>query len=415
MKRYVFIFSAILIIVIIGMFFYRFPSNFLTSIEKSIPNPSLSPESSADVIFPVQTSSAFKGNLIKSVQANGILRAKREVEIVARVGGEITRVAISNGEYVHVGENLLKIDDREYGLAYERASNMLLGAQIDYKTFSASSAILEIDSSLIKKTIAVSKSKLSKLEEDFRNKKLAIEDYMRLKRDYETELAYATVHRGDVMASKSGLSQARESYERAKLDFEATTITAPFEGFVANCDLAEGMRIQAGRNLFTLIDISSLLVDVEVLETEVGKVRIGTKAEVTVNAFQNEKFVGSVVSVNPIVDIKSKTIKVTIELKNGKPNKWKGLKLRPGMFAAVKLETEILLNRLLVPKEALLTRDQRNLVFIVESNLAKWCYVKIGEENEQYIEIKDGIKAGDAIIVKGHYTLAHHAKVKIEN
>jgi hypothetical protein len=82
------------------------------------------------------------------------------------------------------------------------------------------------------------------------------------------------------------------------------------------------------------------------------------------------------------------------------------------MFSTVKLETDILTNRLLVPKEALLVRDQRTLVFVAKSGLAKWQYVDGGEENEQYLEIKSGIAVGDTVIVAGHYTLAHDARIR---
>jgi multidrug efflux pump subunit AcrA (membrane-fusion protein) len=81
------------------------------------------------------------------------------------------------------------------------------------------------------------------------------------------------------------------------------------------------------------------------------------------------------------------------------------------MFATVLLESEILPSCLLVPKDALLVRDQRTLVFIAQRGLAKWQYVEVGEENERFIEIRSGILVGDTVIVGGHYTLSHDAKV----
>jgi multidrug efflux pump subunit AcrA (membrane-fusion protein) len=85
------------------------------------------------------------------------------------------------------------------------------------------------------------------------------------------------------------------------------------------------------------------------------------------------------------------------------------------MYATVEIATRVLKDRLLVPREALLVRDQRNLVFRAENGLAKWCYVDVGEQNEQSIEIRSGIAAGDTIIVDGHYTLAHDARIRVTN
>lgn len=83
------------------------------------------------------------------------------------------------------------------------------------------------------------------------------------------------------------------------------------------------------------------------------------------------------------------------------------------MFCAVHIETDILKNRLLVPKNALLVRDQRTLVFLAQNGLAKWQYVEVGDENWEYLEARSGISVGDTVIAGGHFTLAHDTKITI--
>jgi multidrug efflux pump subunit AcrA (membrane-fusion protein) len=83
------------------------------------------------------------------------------------------------------------------------------------------------------------------------------------------------------------------------------------------------------------------------------------------------------------------------------------------MFATVNIETASLKDRILIPKDALLVRDRRNLVFAVEDTLAKWKYVDIGEQNDDYIEVLRGISPGEEVIIEGHYTLAHDAKINV--
>ncbi|KAB2847904.1 MAG: hypothetical protein F9K42_09585 [Ignavibacterium sp.] len=85
------------------------------------------------------------------------------------------------------------------------------------------------------------------------------------------------------------------------------------------------------------------------------------------------------------------------------------------MFASVKIETDILKNRVIIPKEALLVRDKRDLVFVVQNNLAKWQYVNIGQQNDEYIEILNGVSPGDSVIVEGHFNLAHDSNIKSVN
>jgi membrane fusion protein (multidrug efflux system) len=83
----------------------------------------------------------------------------------------------------------------------------------------------------------------------------------------------------------------------------------------------------------------------------------------------------------------------------------------------VRIETHIFHDRIVVPKSALLVRDQRTLVFYKEGDLAKWDYIDVGEDNEESIEIVRGqnkeIVPGDTILIGGHYTLAHDAKIRV--
>jgi len=64
-----------------------------------------------------------------------------------------------------------------------------------------------------------------------------------------------------------------------------------------------------------------------------------------------------------------------------------------------------------VPREALLNRNERDLVFVVQNGLAKWRYVDIGVGNSEYVEILNGVQPGDSVIVEGHYSLGHDVKV----
>ncbi len=88
--------------------------------------------------------------------------------------------------------------------------------------------------------------------------------------------------------------------------------------------------------------------------------------------------------------------------------------IKPGMHAEVEVAAEIFKDRLLAPQEAVLVRGGRKLVFVVEDGLAKWRYVTTGLENERYVEILDGAKEGEQVIVDGHLTLAHDARVLIQ-
>lgn len=416
-KRFIFIATFVLLVAVI-VWYALVPSSKPGETSKhsdSTSAPMTDNSNAGEVVFPVEVAIAHRGDLVKRLSTTGVIRANREVEIVARTAGEIVFVGSQNGDYVKQGDVLVKLNDREYQLAFDKASANLLSAQIEYRSLSTSPFVETADSVALKRKKTEVGEKLQDAERRFKEGAISQEQFARMRRDYETELAVYDAQRSDVVATKSGLSQAREAYERAKLDLEATEIRAPFSGYIADCDLSVGRRVPSQQVLMKLVDVSRLLVDVEVLESEIGRLRVGRKAEVTVNAYPSERFQGAIIRMNPIVDPKSKTVKVTVELNRTATHQLttnQSITLRPGMFATVKLESEILRNRLLVPKDALLVRDQRTLIFITVGGLAKWQYVEVGDKNDDEIEVRTGVSVGDTVIVGGHYTLAHDARIR---
>jgi HlyD family secretion protein len=366
--------------------------------------------SDGEVIFPVSVSIAQRGALTKSISTNGTLRAKREVELIARVAGEVRRVNAFNGKFVRAGEILLRLDDREYRLAYEKASAALVAAQIEYRTLSTSEVLAGPDSVRMEHELARVRQRRAEAESAFQAKRIDEATLHRTRREYEAARAYLSVDRGDIIANKSGLAAAQEAYTRAMLDLEATELRAPFAGYVGNLDLALGKRIQSGAAVCSIVDLSTLLVDVEVSEGEAPRIRPAQRIELTVAALPGKVFIGRVIFRNPMIDVKTRTLRVTNELTKLPTSH----SLMPGMYATVSIQTETFANRLLVPKAALLVRDQRPLVFVAQQGLAKWHYVDVEDENDQFIAIRLGIEPGDTVIVDGHYTLAHDARIKLQ-
>jgi HlyD family secretion protein len=88
-------------------------------------------------------------------------------------------------------------------------------------------------------------------------------------------------------------------------------------------------------------------------------------------------------------------------------------RLVAGLYATVRLETARLADRLVVPADAVLVRQGRDLVFVVEAGRAQWTYVEVGARSGDVVEITDGISPGDTIAVDGHFALAHDAPVEV--
>jgi RND family efflux transporter MFP subunit len=233
--------------------------------------------------------------------------------------------------------------------------------------------------------------------------------------NYQSAQIIPGIRHEEMVASQTGFSSSLINFERAKLNLSYCEMKAPFAGTVGDVIVQAGQFVASGQECLKLMDMSRIRVYVGVLESEIQHVKVGRAASIQLPAFPGETFNGKIITINPLVDPENKTCRVTVEIDNP-DNKIKG-----GMFAYVKLDAQIFQERLLVPRTAILTRDQRNLIFIVRENdahekLAKWDYVETGLENEEFVEIlnsKMALQPGEWVITSGHYTLAHDAEVRV--
>jgi RND family efflux transporter MFP subunit len=220
---------------------------------------------------------------------------------------------------------------------------------------------------------------------------------------------------------RSGLTAAEASLEEAQYQLAKTEILAPFAGFVADLEIVQGSRLRVGDPVATVVDLSRIDVDADVLETELPFIEVGRQARVTFPALPGETFMGRVVTMNPLVEVDTNTARVTVRLANPEA------RVVPGMHGNVQIAGRLLADRTFVPKDAIVERDRREVVFVFEpsevdpaAGSAKWRYVTTGIESGRFIEIvesgdTDMVEPGEVVLVDGHATLIHDAFVRVEN
>ncbi|MDH4037704.1 MAG: efflux RND transporter periplasmic adaptor subunit [Candidatus Krumholzibacteria bacterium] len=353
----------------------------------------------------VNASGAVRGDLVRPVVAEGYIRARHSAEIHAEVAGKLIRVLVEEGQAVRRGQLIVKLDDREYEMAAEESRARYLQA-LSLLTIEDS----EIDSALVESAQAT-RDEFADLERLERTGKITRDE--RLAREIAMDIRALKdgKFRGEIAAARSGVSVARADLERARLNLERTEIRAPFDGIVSGLTLTAGEQIMLNQTICTLVDNVNIEAEVGVLEADVGKIAPGGFALLAVPAL-GDTFKVTVDVVSPQFDRATRTCQVLLRVKN------EDGRLRPGMFARSLIAGERFDDRLLVPREAILFRDDRPLLFKVEGDRAKWLYVDVGENNDHLIEIRSVLQGGtldpgDRVVVSDHLTLAHDAKIKV--
>jgi HlyD family secretion protein len=324
---------------------------------------------SADLAVAVEGAEVVLDTLVLNVGAAGEAASWQQTAVRSQVGGQVRAVRVSENQAMAQGAVLIEIDPTEYQLSLEEAQARLRQAEVSYRE--------------------------TTLDDD------RIEDpRVRAERD-------------SAARARSGLEAARVAVSRAEINLLRTRIVAPFPGRIANLKVVPGQYVNVGDELLTVQAMDPIRVDANVLEGDIGDLATGRTARVTFAAFPGEVFAGRIQTINPVVDHEFRTARVSISVRN--PNG----RILPGMFARASLDAQRLPDRIMVPVDAILERDnRRTLVFVFEDGRAKWRYVTPGRSNGTWVEIVENpdtemLAPGEIVLVGGHYTLQHDIPVKL--
>lgn len=297
------------------------------------------------------------------IQASGKIQSVTDVQILCRAAGILKHISVSNGTFVQKGTTLAEMENEKQKMQLDKAGIQLAEKQLAYEDQMLSYAGM-VDS------VRFGKAK--------NNNRIT-----------------------------SGLATAEINYREAKLEFENTFIKATATGRVSNLEAKSGSALSTGQVFCYVHDPDHMIVVCTVLEADALRLTAGTRARITTLSEAVGVVEGSVKEINPRVDEKTNLVKVILTLSKNK-------NLLPGMSVNVILIVPYEKN-IIVPKEAVVIRSGKQVVFTAEGGLAKWNYVTVGRENGKEIEITEGLKENQSVIITNNLQLAHDAPVKENN
>ena len=192
----------------------------------------------------------------------------------------------------------------------------------------------------------------------------------------------------------------RFGVEQVNVSNPSTVIRAPFAGVVIKAQTAPGDVFDADRELFSIADLSHVWVQAEVYEQDLGRVKVGQPAVITVDTYPGEKFQGQVTYLGDILDPQTRTARVRCEVANP------GIRLKLDMFASIELPTHFNRRALVVPASAIQHLNGNSVVFIRKTPTGfEVRPVKTGKTLEEETEIQSGLQEGEQAVSVGSFHL----------
>jgi RND family efflux transporter MFP subunit len=313
----------------------------------------------------------------QEVALPGNAQAFSDTPIYARTSGYVERWYVDIGAHVKQGQLLALIQTPELDQQLEQA-------RADLKTAQANLEIAQITATRwqnLLKTNSVSQQETDQAVSDLNAKRALVDSN------------HANVDRLEQL----------QAFER---------ITAPFDGVITARNTDIGALIQAGDNsvpkeIFHLASIRKLRVYIPVPEVYAAYIRNGELVKVTLDAFPNEEFTGTVVRNSDAIDLNSRTLNVEVDVDNGTG------RLFPGAYAFVHLKVPTGAGAVTIPSNALLFRAEGLRAGVVRNGRVTLAPISIGQDYGSAVEVVSGLKSGDAVIVNPSDSLADGAAVRL--
>ena len=185
------------------------------------------------------------------------------------------------------------------------------------------------------------------------------------------------------------------------------TFRSPVTGVVTEKKAVQGMRFMPGEALYQVSDLSSIWVVADVFEQDLGLVKIGAKARIKINAYPDKSFSGTVTYVYPTLKAETRTVPVRVELANP------GGLLKPGMFAEMELQASARGQVLTMPASAIIDSGTRQMALIaLKEGRFEPREVKVGTRSDNYIEVLEGVKEGEQVVVAANFLIDAESNLK---
>ena len=342
------------------------------------------------------------------LNASGYVVARRRATVSSKVTGKVLDVLIEEGRHVTAGQVVAHLDDTQARATLNLAEAQLAAAQ---------------------KAMAEDQAKLTQAEVTLRRRESLLKEQVVGKAEVDDAQSIVDSTKARIAYSQQQLGVAQRQVELQKTMLDDMVVRAPFAGVVISKDAQPGEMISpvsAGggftrTGIGTIVDMSSLEIEVDVNETYINRVEPGQKVDAVLDAYQDWHIPAHVITTIPSADRQKATVKVRIGFERANGPGALDARILPDMGVKVAFLRDApapgqapQAPAVIVPKNAVRSADGKSIVFVLNEDRVERRAINVGLTTGDQVEVLSGVRAGERVVVEGPVTLKDGDKVKIQ-
>ena len=318
------------------------------------------------------------------LNASGYVTARREATVSSKVTGKVTEIMIEEGLKVKEGQILARLDDTN-----AQASLHLARAQLDAATAAQEETRVRINEA----------------EREWQRQTKLNQANAVARADYDHAEAAALAYRARLAQHQTEITVAERTVAIWQQQLDDTIIRAPFSGVVTSKNAQPGEMISpmsAGgftrTGICTIVDMQSLEIEIDVNESYINRVEPGQPVDATLDAYADWKIPCKVIAIIPTADRQKSTVKVRVGFEKLDARILPEMGVKVAFHEGAAAPAAGVARRVVIPKEALLSRDGRDVVFVVQNGHAERRAVSVTDAVGGEVTLSAGVTAGERVI-----------------
>jgi RND family efflux transporter MFP subunit len=342
------------------------------------------------------------------LDASGYVTARRRATVSSKVTGKVVEIFVEEGQSVRAGQVLARLDDSQTRAALNLARAQLAASH---------------------KAFAEDQSRLREAQQNLQRRQRLLEERVVGRAEVDTAQNEVDSLAARIAYTQQQVAVAEAQVQLRQTDLDDMVVRAPFSGVAISKDAQPGEMISpvsAGggftrTGIGTIVDMSSLEIEVDVNESFINRVRPGQKVTAVLDAYPDWRIPAHVITTVPSADRQKATVRVRIAFERPNGSAAPDARILPDMGVKVSFlgdeEPEpaaAAAARVLVPKAAIRTVGGRTVVFVLRDDHVERRAVSTGSERGGQVEVLSGVTAGERLVIEGPATLEDGARVRVQ-